>query len=138
MRGGSNPLQGISKVLCFLIAVAFIYRLAKHLMQTNRTHRALLCMSFFNTSGNKPCNKFRARSIRSYDNSYDNGLRARRQEKSWLWHDRSERDSNPRYNFLYTRLAIVLFRPLRHHSLLKKTFSVEGKGPKCRSSISPP
>ena len=29
---------------------------------------------------------------------------------------RSERDSNPRYNFLYTRLAIELFRPLRHHS----------------------
>lgn len=31
---------------------------------------------------------------------------------------RSERDSNPRCSFLHTRLAIVLFRPLRHHSSL--------------------
>ena len=30
---------------------------------------------------------------------------------------RSERDSNPRYRFLYTQLAIELFRPLRHHSI---------------------
>lgn len=30
--------------------------------------------------------------------------------------NRNGRDSNPRYSYLYTRLAIELFRPLRHHS----------------------
>ena len=34
-----------------------------------------------------------------------------------LTNSRGKRDSNPRCSYLHTRLAIGLFRPLRHHPI---------------------